>query len=638
MPLEFEFPIDSSGQWDGFNDPGFEHFAGSPYRSIGREATQNSLDAALSNEQPVKISIRCVQVDTESVPGIEKLRTTIKLCNEHSDAEGPKARQFFEQAVDVLRKPKISVLQISDTNTTGVPGPCQNGTPYFALMKATGQSKKNMAEERSPGGSFGIGKFAPFTVSALRTVFITTVWHDATVDSPQHYTQGKSILMSHVHEGQTHRGVGFWGDSEGCLPLVGCVDKLPEWLRRQTEGATNYGTTLSVIGFGHRSDWAQVLMGSIAESFFAAIQRGHLEVTLDGRSPLNALTIESAFEDPETQDSLRDQKNEPEAFQTSAALLRALIDPNSKREEFEHPVLGRCQLHILVADDLPKRVGVLRNGMLITTELDRLKRFNEFKSFIAVLECLSVKGNQLLRAMEPPAHDDFEPERLIDAKERKQARSALQHLATWVREMLSRHAQDPVTEETELDELAEFFGDETPSAQKNDTPEGNPLGLMKISIRAVPKKLRRPVLATATEDPDKDGEDEGGEGDDEARRRGKGRNLGDGRSPRTPTNPKPEPDVSRSIVSIRNVRGVPISPTVRRVSFDSDASGDIELQFDDSGADSNRALRIVATSCGELLSAGKGLRLSCVSGVRQIVDVEFFDHFPGTLRVRAYAI
>ncbi len=50
--------------------------------------------------------------------------------------------------------------------------------------------------------------------------------------------------------------------------------------------------------------------------------------------------------------------------------------------------------------------------MLITSELTRLRRFGEFKEFVAVLECLSDKGNSLLRSMEPPAHDEFEPERL----------------------------------------------------------------------------------------------------------------------------------------------------------------------------------------------------------------------------------
>src|SRR3546814_19685366 len=77
---------------------------------------------------------------------------------------------------------------------------------------------------------------------------------------------------------------------------------------------------------------------------------------------------------------------------------------------------------------------------------------------------MSEKGNSLLRAMEPPAHDDFEAARLSTMHQQRPARVALRELAEWVREMLKRHAQDPVAAVTEIDELAEFFGDEDQGA------------------------------------------------------------------------------------------------------------------------------------------------------------------------------
>ena len=43
--IGFEFPIDPSGEWDGFNDAGMEHFTGSPFAGLGREVSQNVLDA-----------------------------------------------------------------------------------------------------------------------------------------------------------------------------------------------------------------------------------------------------------------------------------------------------------------------------------------------------------------------------------------------------------------------------------------------------------------------------------------------------------------------------------------------------------------------------------------------------------------
>ena len=38
-------PVDDSDQWDGFNEPGIEHFAGSPIRHLAREVNQNSFDS-----------------------------------------------------------------------------------------------------------------------------------------------------------------------------------------------------------------------------------------------------------------------------------------------------------------------------------------------------------------------------------------------------------------------------------------------------------------------------------------------------------------------------------------------------------------------------------------------------------------
>src|SRR3546814_21074427 len=101
---------------------------------------------------------------------------------------------------------------------------------------------------------------------------------------------------------------------------------------------------------------------------------------------------------------------------------------------------------------------------------------------------MSEKGNSLLRAMEPPAHDDFEAARLSTMQQQRTARVALRELAEWVREMLKRHAQDPVAEVTEIDELAEFFGDEDKGAGGARDGDENPRGERKIRERPLPKR------------------------------------------------------------------------------------------------------------------------------------------------------
>lgn len=108
-----------------------------------------------------------------------------------------------------------------------------------------------------------------------------------------------------------------------------------------------------------------------------------------------------------------------------------------------------------------------------------------------MVQCLSTSGNELLRAMEPPRHDDFEPARLATEGQRRRGRRALNELGTWVREMLKRHAKDPVSDVTAIDELSQYLGDEE-SGGGSEGEDTNPEG--KLIFRAKP--LTQAPLAT----------------------------------------------------------------------------------------------------------------------------------------------
>ncbi len=648
--IGFEFPLDSAGQWDGFNEPGMEHFSGSPFEHLGREVPQNTIDARASS--PARVRIALVTVPTSSIPGLDELKGTMERCGLEAANESTKARAFFTNALKLLAKDTVKVLQIADYNTTGVVGPCQNGKPFFAMMKATGQSKKSGTST----GSYGIGKFAPFTVSELRTVFLTTVWKDDE-GKLHHYAQGKSILMSHMDGKKTRRGTGFWGVRSGCLP-VEAPDKLPDWLRRvSSQGGLDgqSGTTLSILGFAGKKNWERVLAANITENFFGAIQEGNLEVEIEGGPTINRDTLFSIFEDAEVRASIEDQKGEPEKFQSIRSYLRALTESiEVKVEETQNLHLGKCQLRILVGEGLPKKVAVLRNGMLITDELAGLKRFGSYKEFVAVLECRNEKGQALLRAMEPPRHDDFEPDRL-PPEQRQSGRVALKEIVKWVRDMLDRHAKDEVSEVTTLDELADFFGDEEdvgPGKQKDENPGG------AIIVRQRPVKVKARVASYGTTAsaaaPVDDVDDESEDGVDEAAHRdtlgGKekkegvstdGAKLGEGKGKGGKDKEAEASDTPKRTtatgIALRDVRAVLLTPTRRRVAFTPTVSGTVSLELQDSGADANYMLDVSNASEG-IVKAGRIEELAVKAGSRVILEVELGREFEGTLRVVANAI
>src|SRR5262249_31907548 len=147
-----------------------------------RECGQNSRDAKTGD--PVRISIRCLDIETDSIPGFDRLRSTIDRCLTQAvqaKERGEKPRKFFENARKVAAAPTVKVLEVSDSNTTGLLVTASGTSAFDALVKATGVSAVKTDDS---GGSFGIGKFAAFAPSELRTVFYATAY-----DSPSGTTE-----------------------------------------------------------------------------------------------------------------------------------------------------------------------------------------------------------------------------------------------------------------------------------------------------------------------------------------------------------------------------------------------------------------------------------------------------------------
>ena len=187
-------------------------------------------------------------------------------------------------------------------------------------------------------------------------------------------------------------------------------------------------------------------------------------------------------------------------------------NPNAEKEDGD---LGHCRLWILVSDGLPSKVGFVRGtGMLITTQQPGLLRFRGLKDFIAVCVFDSEKGNELLRMMENPQHDRFEPHRLPE-QERRRGKRALKRVVDWIREEISRAAAPPTTGGvTDLGELAAYLPDleHDEDFDSRDRKESDPDFGGPTVIRLKP---RRPTsVKPLPVDADGSAESEEGGGDD----------------------------------------------------------------------------------------------------------------------------
>lgn len=170
--IKWRFPINDSGGIRGINDTGVAMFRGNPLSSLAREICQNSLDAAISDKEPVKVQFKMFTIKTDEIYGMKDLKETFLKCKDFwGDQVNGETVKFFNNAITVSNRPECRIMRISDFNTTGLLGSeAKINTDWTNLTKSTGVSDK----KGTAGGSFGIGKFAPFACSDFFTVFYST--------------------------------------------------------------------------------------------------------------------------------------------------------------------------------------------------------------------------------------------------------------------------------------------------------------------------------------------------------------------------------------------------------------------------------------------------------------------------------
>ena len=489
--LDWRFPSNEGGLDGGFNHDGIEYFQSNPRYHLAREIIQNSLDARDDKNKPVVVRFKQIDIPSGEFPGRESLLRSFKQCLKEERGT-PKAEAFFREGIGILGGKSVSCLHISDSNTTGLRGKTDRKGKWHNLTKAAGRSA---GKSDTAGGSFGIGKNAPFAASSLRVVFYSTSYADK--GGRFYYcAQGKAILTSHaIGKNKQSQRDGFYGVPDGCQPMVGNLN-IPEFLRRENES----GTSLVIAGFPVEEGWSGKIVAAVAANFFCAVGDGKLEVDVDGRL-VSAETLDSIFGD----DSLWGDIGET-PMEYSRVYYRALKEGGF--HEAQHPELGHVKLHILVdaeqKEKLPKRTAIARDtGMIITDQQSGFQFRGGFSDYAALCICEGEEANKTLRDMENPEHDKFEPGRL-KADEPK-GKNILNAMKSWVREKIAQAASPPESEVTEAVELAEFLPDpDAPEKIAGEDDERDIEGAQKIVARPAVIRRKSPLVIPleAPDDPD----------------------------------------------------------------------------------------------------------------------------------------
>lgn len=415
--LSWRFPSTSGGEVTGINDPMVSHFT-DDWGSLARETIQNSLDARLDPERPVTVLFRLSSIATREFPGREQLQQVMQLAEVFA-AGGSNAAGIYTRALEALRKRNLTLISVTDSNTTGLQGTDDDHTgSWNRLTRQTGGSAKDIGA----GGSFGVGKGAPFALSVLRTVYYSTRTDEGVAFI------GRARLSSFKERGDIRQGGGFFGISDPPPParprqtlsvrdarlIPACFPPPPE------KGTTIYIPVL--LTDGRQNRLLRESVRAVISNFWAAIHRRTLQVTFEGFSEA-PLVIDA--------DTLPEIIREHEDPRHPITPYYLAFQQSPRVQEL--PGLGQVSLYMLLGENLPKRTIWMRTPLMVIRE----RRSNTPLSFAAVLLCDSREGNELLRLMEPPQHNDWliewaPPERRTDAR---QALDAIQaFVLTAVRE------------------------------------------------------------------------------------------------------------------------------------------------------------------------------------------------------------
>jgi hypothetical protein len=465
--MKLIFQSYNGGEVDGFNNASIDTFNGTKLFSVVRETIQNSMDARLDKDKPVRVSFTLSNIEKTKAVGINELVPFLQSAGDTARSQQSDTHtsvKFFEHAVHTINSSKtIPVFTISDFNTCGLEGdyddtdPKFKGDKWYALIKGSGLSQKSTDGAL---GSFGHGSKAPFAASSLRTVF----YYSQILKNGKSEArfQGKSILQSiRLKNSTMTQGTGYFSNSEKCDPILD--SNIPSWIKSLRDTAGKGTGTSIVVPFPDLGsvvdDFWQEMQISIIHNFYLAIKNENLEVDFNGKESLNSKNLVSQFEKL-INDLVTDM---PEGFEDKMAALECaktiqFCMPEKTGVLISKP-FGRVSWYMRTGEDVSWRgVGVARqNGMLITEMPQGLLKFPGTKPFDLFLCVEGQSGSRILRSIEDPSHTKFEFDRIPDLDERQEAESAYKAFIKEVRQLILEHAAMDASEEEFIDDLNEFF-------------------------------------------------------------------------------------------------------------------------------------------------------------------------------------
>ncbi len=497
---KWDFPSGSKKNI-GINNGNIETFKDNPIKALGREICQNSLDACFDKNKPVRVKFKSFSISKNEMPDYDGFNDAIERGYTFWKTQNnPKADAFYNKAKKVLASDEILCLRISDFNTIGLGGSdCLDDTqaPWTALVMSEGASSKDGSE----GGSFGIGKFAAFANSSLRTVFYSTVDSDFKTAS-----QGISCLATFINANEEKTfGEGFCGDDGKPIYNQLALDK------NFSRDSQEVGTDVYILGFFAANDWKQKLIASILDGFMLAIDHDMLVVDVDGEE-ISKGSLDSIM--TRYKDYCDDYATD--YYEVLKADTEWIEVPDYKNT-------GSLRIKLLVGQGLNRRVAMIRKtGMKI---LDRDHISGQI-AFAGIMYIVGEEANKFLVGLENPAHTKWEPERYEENPDK--AKRYISDLGRLLKDELKKLIEDQFGGEVApaLGNLLQSISGVSGNNKLQDALVDEPLELKTVVKKELPQQVTVKI-EKETDNSSFSGE-EGGKDHGEDGSSGSGKGFGSG--------------------------------------------------------------------------------------------------------------
>lgn len=419
---------EEGGRDVGPNDPVDEKFKGQPYYSIVREAIQNSLDAVKNSREPVKVAFTFFELNRKDYPGFFEIESHINQSEKYY-SENDNAKHLFGNMRDYLngdmpgaKKLQLSCLKISDYNTVGMNYDDHNtNSSFYAFLRAGGVSAKSQGS----GGSFGFGKGAYYTLSPIKTIIVSTRDENSNV-----FFEGSTILTTHKNtDGKKLTAYGYYDNNNG-VPAQN-NDSIPEIFQRK-----EVGTDVSIIGLWDETERKELMIKSVLNNFWLAVYDNKLIVQIDNIE-INRENIEHTIDKYFGNEFESGSATEIESWNPKPYFKAVKYTKNNEQfQVFEETLetVGKVTLYVYLEKGLPNRTSYFRKPKMVVFK----RTSKKVNGYAAVFVCDNDRGNEILRLMENPAHNEWKKENYPkeEGKISRTARKAENEIRDFVNEKL----------------------------------------------------------------------------------------------------------------------------------------------------------------------------------------------------------